>query len=48
VVDVAASFIDVFLWRYTCVSSTQVNRLIWSKQSLFLPIKSVVTGSILF
>jgi hypothetical protein len=26
VVDPEASFIDVILWRDTCVSSTQVNR----------------------
>jgi hypothetical protein len=37
VLESAASFIDGFFWRDTCVSSTQVNRPIWSKQSLFPP-----------
>jgi hypothetical protein len=34
VLDVPASMTDVFLWRATCVSSTQLNRTIWNKQSL--------------
>jgi hypothetical protein len=35
--DVAASNIDDFLWRDTCVFSTQLNRLTYSKQSLSPP-----------
>jgi hypothetical protein len=37
VLDVAASNIDGFLWRDTCVSSTQVNRSVSNKMSLSLP-----------
>jgi hypothetical protein len=35
--DVPASNSDGFLWRDTCVSSTQLNRPICRKQSLFPP-----------
>jgi hypothetical protein len=48
VLDVAASFIDVFLWRGTCISPNHLNRHIWSKQNLFPPWKSLFAGSILF
>jgi hypothetical protein len=34
VLDAAASNIDGFLWRDAGVSSTQLNRPIWSKESL--------------
>jgi hypothetical protein len=34
VIDVAASKIDAFLWKDTCVSSTQLNWPIWSKQHI--------------
>jgi hypothetical protein len=30
----AVSNIDGFLWKDTCVSSTQLNKQIWSKQRL--------------
>jgi hypothetical protein len=33
VLDAAASNVDSFLWKEICVSSTQMNRPIWSKQS---------------
>jgi hypothetical protein len=39
VVDAAASTIDCFLWRDTFVSSTQLNRPIRRKQSVFLHMK---------
>jgi hypothetical protein len=44
----AASNIDDFPWRSTCTFSTQLNRPIWSKQSLSPPWKTKVAGSILF
>jgi hypothetical protein len=34
VLDAATSNIGGFLWRGTCVSSTQLSRHIWSKQNL--------------
>jgi hypothetical protein len=34
VLDAAASNVDGFPWRDTCASSTQLNRMLWSKQSL--------------
>jgi hypothetical protein len=34
VLDGPVSNIDGFLWRDTCVSSTQLNRPIWKKESL--------------
>jgi hypothetical protein len=37
VLDAPDSNIDVFLWRAICVSSTQLNRPIWYKQSLEKP-----------
>jgi hypothetical protein len=37
VLDAATSNIDGFLWRDTCVSSTQLNRPIWNKVSLSTP-----------
>jgi hypothetical protein len=37
VLDAAASNIDGFLWREREVSSTQLNRPIWSKESLCPP-----------
>jgi hypothetical protein len=46
VVDAAAFNIDVFLWRAINVSSTQLNRPTWNKQSLTIPWKTEVTGSI--
>jgi hypothetical protein len=33
VLDAAASIIDGFLWRDTCVSSTQLSRPFWNKRS---------------
>jgi hypothetical protein len=33
VLDASASIIDALLWREPCVSSTQQNRPIWSKQT---------------
>jgi hypothetical protein len=33
-VDALASMTDAILWRGTCVSSTQLNRPIWNKESL--------------
>jgi hypothetical protein len=43
----AASCIDGFLWRSTGIFSTQLNRPIWSKQSLSPRWKTKVAGSIL-
>jgi hypothetical protein len=37
VLDAAASNIDGFLWRDTCVSSNQLNRLVWSIERLSPP-----------
>jgi hypothetical protein len=37
-----------FLWRDTCVSSTQLYRPIWSKLSTSSPLKTQVAGSIPF
>jgi hypothetical protein len=37
VVDDPASDIDGFLWSDTCVSSTQLNRPVWNKESLSPP-----------
>jgi hypothetical protein len=37
VLNAAASNIDGYLWSDTCVSSTQLNRPIWNKQSLTPP-----------
>jgi hypothetical protein len=37
VIDAAASNIAGFLWRDTSVSSTQLNKPIWRKQSLSPP-----------
>jgi hypothetical protein len=37
VLDATASNIDGFLWRGSCVFSIQLNRPIWSKQSLCTP-----------
>jgi hypothetical protein len=34
VLDATASMTNAFLWRGTCVSSTQLNRPIWNKDSL--------------
>jgi hypothetical protein len=48
VVDAVAAKIDGYLWGDTCVSSTQRNRPIWSKQSQFAPCNTEVAGSILF
>jgi hypothetical protein len=46
VLDVAASNIDDFPSRGTCVFSTQLNWPIWSKQSLSPPWTTKVAGSI--
>jgi hypothetical protein len=35
--DAASSSIDDFLWRDTCVSSTQLNRSFWNKMILYPP-----------
>jgi hypothetical protein len=37
VTDAAATNIDGFHWRDTCLSSTQRNRPIWSKHSISPP-----------
>jgi hypothetical protein len=37
VLDAAAYNIDGFLWRDTCVPSSQLNRPIWKKQILSPP-----------
>jgi hypothetical protein len=44
----AASNIDGFLWRSTGIFSTELNRPIWSKQSLSPRWKTKLAGSILF
>jgi hypothetical protein len=44
--DAAASNIVGFLWRDTCVSSTQVNKPIWKKMTLTPPSKLRFAGSI--
>jgi hypothetical protein len=46
VVDAVASNIDCFLWRDTCVSSTQPNMPNRSKQCLFPPRNTKVAGTI--
>jgi hypothetical protein len=48
VLDAATSNIGGFLWRDTCVSSTQLNRPIWNKVSLSTPSKLWFVGSIPF
>jgi hypothetical protein len=37
VLNTPASFTDGFLWRDTCISSTQLNRPVLIKQNLFPP-----------
>jgi hypothetical protein len=37
VLDVPASNKDEYLWRYSCIFSTQLHRPIWNKMSLFTP-----------
>jgi hypothetical protein len=44
----AVSNIDGFLWRDTCVSSTQQNRPIWRKGSLSPPGNNKVAGTLPF
>jgi hypothetical protein len=39
VLDAPASNTDGLVWRDTCVSSTQMNRPMWKKQSLSPPEK---------
>jgi hypothetical protein len=46
VLDAAASNIDGILSRDTCVSLTQLNRTIWSTQSLLAPWSTKVAGCI--
>jgi hypothetical protein len=48
VLDAAACNLDGFLWRDTCVSSTQLNRPIWNKQSLSPPGNTCAAGRVLF
>jgi hypothetical protein len=45
VLDAESYDIDGFLWRDTCVSSIQLNRTIWKKDSLPPPSKTFVPES---
>jgi hypothetical protein len=48
VLDAPASTSDGGLWTDTCVSSTQLNKPIWNKQSLSPLLKSHLAESTLF
>jgi hypothetical protein len=48
VLDSPASDTYGFLWRDTCISSTQLNKPKWNKESVTPPSKSLVAESIPF